>query len=135
MSQRSLIDTNVLIDYLGGNATPEFVACVEQTLAAGAVVSVITTMELLGWRGHSEQSRRDAENLLQGMGEIGLSRNVVREVIKLRSLLPIKLPDAMIAASALCDGLPLMTRNVGDFKSIPGLRLIDPGASCRHADE
>ncbi len=90
------------------------------------MVSVITTMELLGWRGHSEQSRRDAENLLRGMGELGLARPVVDEVIKLRSLLAIKLPDAIIAASALVERLPLMTGNTGDFKAIPGLALRDP---------
>ena len=126
MTARCLIDTNVLIDYLDSSASSALVANVEQALAAGSVVSVITTMELLGWRGHSAQSRRDPENLLHGMGEVGLARQVVDEVIKLRSLLAIKLPDAIIAASALVDGLPLMTGNTADFKLIPGLLLLDP---------
>ena len=86
MTVRCLIDTNVLIDYLNGNAAPALVANVEQALMEGSMVSVITTMELLGWRGHSEQSRDDAANLLRGMGEIGLPRTIVDEVIKLRSL-------------------------------------------------
>ncbi len=60
------------------------------------------------------------------MGEIGLARPLVDEVIKLRSLLAIKLPDAIIAASALIEGLPLMTGNTGGFKSIPGLSLLNP---------
>lgn len=128
MTTRCLIDTNVLIDYLDSNASPELIANVEQALVIGSVVSVITTMELLGWRGHSAQSRQDAENLLAGMGEIGLPRPVVAEVIKLRSRLGIKLPDAIIAASALTEGLPLMTGNTDDFKLIVGLTLIDPSA-------
>ncbi|MDP1607265.1 MAG: type II toxin-antitoxin system VapC family toxin [Rhodocyclaceae bacterium] len=123
---RCLIDTNVLIDYLGGNDAALFVANVEQALVDGSVVSVITTMELLGWRGHSAQSRRDAENLLRGMGEIEILRQVVAEVIKLRSQISIKLPDAIIAASALTQNLPLMTCNTCDFKSVPGLSLLDP---------
>ena len=126
MTVRCLIDTNVLIDYLNGNAAPAFVANVEQALTEGSMVSVITTMELLGWRGHSEQSRDDAENLLHGMGEIGLPRPIVDEVIKLRSLLAIKLPDAIIAASARVEGLPLMTSNTRDFTAIAGLSLLDP---------
>jgi predicted nucleic acid-binding protein len=128
MTTRCLIDTNVLIDYLDSNASPELIANVEQALVNGSVVSVITTMELLGWRGHSTQSRQDAENLLSNMGEIGLLRPVVTEVIKLRSRLGIKLPDAIIAASALAEGLPLMTSNTNDFKLIIGLTLIDPSA-------
>ena len=126
MTVRCLIDTNVLIDYLNGNAAPAFVANVEQALMDGSMVSVITTMELLGWRGHSEQSRHDAENLLRGMGEIGLARPIVDEVIKLRSLLAIKLPDAIIATSARVEGLPLMTGNMRDFMAIAGLSLLDP---------
>lgn len=126
MTARCLIDTNVLIDYLDSNASSVFVANVERALAAGAVISVITTMELLGWRGHNAQSRRDAESLLSGMGEVGLTRPVVDAVINLRSLLAIKLPDAIIAASAQVEGLSLMTGNIDDFKLIPGLLLIDP---------
>lgn len=124
-----LIDTNVLIDYLNGSASNSFMENFERALTVGSVVSVITTMELLGWRGHTAQSRSDAEKLLHGMGEIALSGLVVEEVIKLRSLLAIKLPDAIIAASALVEGLPLMTSNTADFKTIPGLRLLDPSSS------
>jgi len=60
------------------------------------------------------------------MGEIGLPRPIVDEVITLRSLLAIKLPDAIIAASARVEGIPLMTGNTGDFEAIPGLSLLDP---------
>ncbi len=126
MSIRCLIDTNVLIDYLGGAASPTLVANVETALGAGSVVSVITTMELLGWRGHSAQSRSDAESLLRGMGELGLARPVVEEVIRLRSQTAIKLPDAIIAASAMLENLSLMTGNASDFTAIPGLTLLDP---------
>lgn len=128
MSVRCLIDTNVLIGYLNGNAAPAFVENVEQALMAGSKVSVITTMELLGWRGHSQQSRDDAESLLRGMGEIGLPRTIVDEVVRLRSLLAIKLPDAIIAASAPVGGMPLMTGDTGDFIAVPGLPLLDPAA-------
>jgi predicted nucleic acid-binding protein len=33
---------------------------------------------------------------------------------------------ALVAASVLLEGLPLMTRNVQDFKHVAGLVLIDP---------
>jgi len=37
-----------------------------------------------------------------------------------------KLPDAVIAATALQNGLVLVSRNVKDFKYIQGLEVIDP---------
>lgn len=129
MTVRCLIDTNVLIDYLDNDDTSALIGNVERSLRAGSLVSVITTMELLGWRGHTAQSRHDAENLLRSMGEIGLSRPVVDTVIRLRRTLAIKLPDAIIAASALVESLPLMTRNLDDFKGVPGLSLLDPIAA------
>jgi len=38
----------------------------------------------------------------------------------------IKLPDAIIAATALIYELALISRNVSDFKNIEGLQLINP---------
>jgi len=38
----------------------------------------------------------------------------------------IKIPDAVIAATALLHGLSLITRNLSDFKSIAGLAVINP---------
>ncbi|MBF0182722.1 MAG: type II toxin-antitoxin system VapC family toxin [Magnetococcales bacterium] len=126
MNATCLLDTNVLIDYLSRLPDALFTRMVDRALVDGASVSIITTIELLGWRGHTDQSRLDARNLLRGMDEIPLSRTVADQVITLRGQLAIKLPDAIIAASALVEGVPLMTRNVADFKRVEGLRLIDP---------
>ena len=38
------------------------------------------------------------------------------------------LGDALVAATALADGLTLVTRNVDDFKWIAGLSLLNPFA-------
>jgi len=40
--------------------------------------------------------------------------------------LSIKLPDAIIAASALTANLPLLTRNTSDFLRIAELQTINP---------
>lgn len=51
---------------------------------------------------------------------------IVDKTIELRSLYKIKLPDAIIAATALGNGLVLVSRNIRDFINIKGLEVIDP---------
>lgn len=124
----SLLDSNVLMDYLNGESAPGFLRQVEAALTGDAVVSVITHIEVLGWRGHTERSRADAEILLKSLSTAFLTEAVVKQTVDLRSRYIIKLPDAIIAATALVAGLPLMTRNVGDFRRISELTVIDPYA-------
>jgi predicted nucleic acid-binding protein len=60
------------------------------------------------------------------MVELELNEAVIRRAIALRQQRKMSLADAVIAASALAHDLPLVTRNVDDFKHIAGLRLINP---------
>lgn len=101
---------------------------IENAILDHARYSVITRMEILGWRGHTPDTRRQTEALLYQLNEIGLLPSVVAQVIDLRCRFSVKLPDAIIAASALVENLPLMTRNTADFKRIPGLLLTNPFA-------
>lgn len=124
-----LIDTNVLIHALSGNAQASILSRIDDAIANQARYSVVTRMELLGWNGHTADSRRETESLLSQLMEITLTPAIVALVIDIRSTITIKLPDAIIAASALAENLPLMTRNTGDFKHIAGLVVIDPFAA------
>jgi predicted nucleic acid-binding protein len=121
-----LIDTNILIYALTNNATPAVLARIDMAIANQARYSVVTRMELLGWRGHTSDSRHKTKELLLQLTEIPLTPSIVAKVIDIRCELAIKLPDAIIAASALIEGLPLVTRNTTDFNRIAELQAIDP---------
>ena len=123
---RWLLDSNAVMGYLNQDPAPGFATRMESLFAEGSAISVITVIEVLGWRGHSEQSRADAQRLLAGLSLIGLTPSVVDRTIVLRSLLSIALPDAVIAASALEEGMCLVTRNVQDFDRVDGLALDNP---------
>ncbi len=86
-------------------------------------------MELLGWRGHTATTRHETEALLAQLTEVNFTPALVATVIDIRSTVSIKLPDAIIAASALTANLPLLTRNTDDFGRVKGLVVIDPFAA------
>jgi predicted nucleic acid-binding protein len=50
----------------------------------------------------------------------------VSRTIEIRKAYRIKLPDAIIAATALVNDYTLVSRNLGDFEKIEGLTVIDP---------
>lgn len=57
---------------------------------------------------------------------IQLTAAIVTQTIEIRKEYKIKLPDAIIAATALVNDLTLISRNKSDFKNIDGLAVIDP---------
>lgn len=120
----SVFDTNILIYHLN-DALPElaFDRMID-LLVAGAAISVITRMEILGAPKAVPQLEQ-AQALLECFTERALTESIVQRVIALRQKHRIKLPDAIIAATALQLNAPLVTRNTGDFINLPDLQLID----------
>lgn len=125
---RWLLDSNAVMGYLNADSSAGFLERMEACFVEGSAISVITWIEVLGWRGHSERSRADALQLLGCFERINLDEAVVDRSVALRTELPIKLPDAVIAASAITAGLTLVTRNVRDFARVNGLGVLDPYA-------
>ena len=57
---------------------------------------------------------------------IDLEQEVKHMAISIRRVYKTKLPDAIIAATAIAYNTTLITHNRTDFKKIKGLTLIDP---------
>ena len=55
-----------------------------------------------------------------------VNEDVADRAIEIRQGKKIKLPDAVIAATALLNNLTLATRNVDDFKDVEGLLIHNP---------
>lgn len=126
MATTYLTDSNVLIDY----TSKKFSAGPEKRLDAifdeFFHYSIISRLEVLGFNAPAE-ILQNLENFL-ATGELhNISEEVANQTILIRRLFPrIKLPDVIIAATALAHNHTLLTRNTDDFKNIPGLRLDNP---------
>jgi len=118
-----LADTNAIIDYLE-NKLPEkaivFIDNLEMQL------SVISRIELLAWTKISPQQFHQLNDFIASSKVFNISEEVIQHTIEIRKSFNIKLPDAIIAATALAHNLVLITRNTEDFKRIENLELINP---------
>jgi predicted nucleic acid-binding protein len=122
---RYLIDTNVVIDYLGNRlplAGMDFMHGVMNNMPA---ISVITKIELLGFNTNPAHYQI-LENFVQDVTLFELSAGIVESCIMIRKEYKTKVPDAIIAATALENKLELLTRNVADFKNIRTLTVLNP---------
>lgn len=115
----AFFDSNIVIDMLAGQPP----ALAEAALHAEVAISRITWMEVLV--GAPDAATQAVwESFLSQFELVELDEDVCREAIQLRRLHRLKLPDAIIWASARAYGADLVTRNTKDFKAgMPGVRV------------
>lgn len=114
-----LFDTNILIDHLNGIAK----ATREIRRSAGPAISVITWIEVM-----TGASTPDEEVILRtfllNFLCLELTREVAERAAVIRRQKRIKMPDAIILATAEVAGRELVTRNVKDFPAgMAGVRV------------
>lgn len=121
MATGYLIDTNVLIDAQMNRLPPKGSQFLAEIIDEDFTVSFVTYIEFLGYKSIS----RTTEEFMALANIIEIDKDIIDTCIALRKSKAIKLPDAIIASTALSRGLSLITRNVGDFKKIRGLKVVN----------
>jgi predicted nucleic acid-binding protein len=118
-SMKALFDTNILVDYLKGVEA----AKTEIGRYRTRLISTVTWMELL--IGAKDDAEEDViEMFLRDFRVVEPTRGVARDAIVLRRAHRIRLPDAIVWASARVESALLVTRNTKDFpKTDPGVRV------------
>ncbi len=109
---RILFDTSIVIDALNGIslAHDEFASADEH------FISTVTRIEVLaGYRGNADDA--GVREVLARITELIIDTAVAEESVFLRRTTKLKLPDAIILATARVHGLQLSTRNTRDFSA------------------
>lgn len=109
-----VLDTNIALYYLGGRLTAP--------LPEGSYhVSVITEMELLSYPTLSSTEEQQIQKFLTQLLIVGIEESVKNLAIALRKQHRLKLPDAIISATAQSLDALLLTNDV-KLSGIPGLK-------------
>ncbi|MBN2444041.1 MAG: type II toxin-antitoxin system VapC family toxin [Spirochaetales bacterium] len=121
-----LCDTNILIEFFKKNVkTKELLSGIGNQHIS---ISSITLMELLvGAR--DKQELQKIYKTIQNTSLLHITENIsllsvelINEYTKSHGLL---IPDALIAATAIINKIPLLTYNIKDFKFIRNLELYN----------
>jgi hypothetical protein len=116
---RAIIDSDVLIDYLQGSEE----AKKELDRYSKREISIITWMEILAG-ADSPEDERACLDFLSAFMVHQLSVAIAREAVRIRKTFRVRLPDAIVWATARSEGCLLVTRNSKDFPpSEPGVRI------------
>ena len=126
---RWLLDTNVVIDAFAGR--PEAINAIKSAREADLEwigYSAITRLEVLGFPELTAADEAGLQQLLAQFSEAPVTAPVIEKAIEIRRSVRIKIPDAVISATALIYSASLVTRNVRDFSVITQLAIVDPAS-------
>jgi predicted nucleic acid-binding protein len=116
---KAVFDTNILVDYLKG------VRAAKEELERYRVrqISIITFIEVMvGAKNAAEE--RAIRGFLGTFEVLELSAEIAQEAISIRKELRLKIPDAIVYATARTQGCILVTRNMKELKEDwPDIRI------------
>lgn len=108
-----VLDTNIVLYLLAGRL-------VDPARVRDACISIVTDIELLSFRLDDEVAERSLRAFLDEIEIIPLTHSIKLHAISLRQNARLKLPDAVIAGTAMALGVELLSNDEA-LATIPGL--------------
>ncbi len=109
---KAVFDTNILIDYLNGvQMAADEIARYDERL-----ISVISYIEV-SVGASSEEEQDVVKSFLNTFRICGVTTKVAEEAIRLRKQYRLKVPDAIIYATARSESALIVSRDIKDFQS------------------
>jgi predicted nucleic acid-binding protein len=125
MGMNMLVDSNVIIDYVSNRIPEKSAKQLDNYFNSNFSVSIISKIEVLGFNT-PEYELEQLESFFQLSSIVYIDEAVADKTIEIRRMKRIKLPDAIIAATALVQKCILLSHDTTDFNKIEGLQVWDP---------
>ena len=126
MGTTTLLDSNIAIYLIKGGLDKHTEQAIRNATASGFNISVISKIELLGFAFPTDDVKIKTERLIAQCSIFPLNDEVVTKTIELRQQYRVKLPDSIIAATAIVHDFTLISRNDKDFSIIKELSYFNP---------
>lgn len=122
------MDTNSVIKYLNQSLPEAATKYLDGQLDRESNISLITRIELLAWNPPKPSDMEVVQDFVDNSSVIPISEAVIAKTIELRKASKVKLPDCLIAATAIVHNLTLVADNDKDFNQLVplGLMLLNP---------
>jgi predicted nucleic acid-binding protein len=125
MSGKSVFDSTAIIKFL--DKEPDFIDLSPFLEQNDCFVSVITKLETLGWADITPEDEKRISEFLSGLTVLPLDDAVEAETIQVRRKTTLKLPDAIIAATAIVIGAEVVSTDPHFRKcAYPQLKVWQP---------
>ena len=125
MGSKYLLDTSIIIDFLRQKDKANTHLYKLSLEDVSLYISIITHTELYAGKRvwESKVAETALNDLFDGLIIVPINTNISKNAGKIRSVYGIDLIDAIIAATAIQEKLPMLTLNTRHFNKITGLKL------------
>ncbi|GAX34780.1 type II toxin-antitoxin system VapC family toxin [Nodularia sp. NIES-3585] len=107
-----LLDSNIII--YAAQVENEFLR--EFIAVNSPYVSALSYLEVLGYHQLNHEDKTYFEEFFNASEILPVSQAVIEQGVKLKQVKKMSLGDAIIAGTALVYDLPVVTRNIDDFR-------------------
>ncbi len=118
-----LYDTNIFIDFFSGRSRIDEIFSFDFINQNDIIISQINRIELLSHPNILPAEEKMFEFFLNSFRIININTEIEKLTIQLRRKYKLKLPDAIIASTAISENAEIVTRDLKDFSKIKELKL------------
>ena len=126
MGKRYLIDTNIISKYSNDLISEQGCLFLEDIFDTEILISFITRIEAWVYNPSEASVQLAIRSILEASSELSMSEEILLKTVEIRKKAKIKLPDAVIAATAIIHSLTLLSDNDSDFLKVGELKYINP---------
>jgi len=123
MAERFLIDSSTAIKYLNNSLPVRSVSFLDKELDKEINLSIITKVEILAWSTPTPGDLMLAQQFAAGAIIFPVDAHIGDIAISIRKATKVKLPDILIAATAVHHNFTLIADSDKDFNKIVALNI------------